>query len=128
MTVKFMIAAVYLSLIALAAAASSYADTVYLNNGGKISGKIVKDDGSTVTVDIGGGTVVQNKSDIARIKKEEEVLLPIKESEAIKQAEQESATPMLDTKKDRKGIAGMVGGIVDTAFSILKFDFLKKDK
>jgi len=106
---------------------SVFADTIYLKNGGKITGKVTKDSGSTLTIDIGGGTVVQNKADVVRIKTEADVLQP-KESEALKAAEDESATPMLDTKKNRKGIFGIVGGVVDTAFSILKFDFLKKNK
>lgn len=106
---------------------TTLADTIFLKNGGKISGKVIKDSGKTVTIDIGGGTVVQNKADIVRIKTEEGSLQP-KESAAFKAAEEESATPMLDTKKARKGPFGFIGGIVDTAFSILKFDFLKKDK
>jgi hypothetical protein len=118
---------VLLLLVVLIAPVSSNADTIYLKNGGKISGKVIKDNGSTVTIDIGGGTVVQNKNDIVRIKTESETLRS-KESEALEAAEQESATPMLDTKKGKKGVFGIVSGVVDTAFSILKFDFLKKDR
>ena len=114
-------------ILSVAFSALAFADTIYLKNGGKITGKVVKDTGVTVTIDIGGGTVVQNKTDIVRIKTEAEVLKP-KESEALEAAEEESATPMLDTKKTKKGIFGMVEGVVDTAFSILKFDFLKKNK
>jgi len=119
------VACFLLSLVFIAATA--FADTVYLNNGGRITGKVIKDNGPTVTIDLGSGTVVLNKSDIARIKIDEEVLQP-KETQATETAEEESATPMLDTKKTKKGIVGMVEGVVDTAFSILKFDFLKKDK
>jgi hypothetical protein len=115
----------FLSVVLITAAAD--ADTVYLKNGGKITGTVIKESAGTVTIDIGGGTVVQNKSDIVRIKTDADALRP-KESEALKAAEEESATPMLDTKKNRKGLFGIVGGVVDTAFSILKFDFLKKDK
>jgi len=122
---RSMLASFLLSLIFIAGVVS--ADTIYLKNGGKISGKVIKDNGQTVTIDIGGGTAVQNKSDIVRIKTEEETLQP-KEAEALKAAEEESATPMLDTKKTKKGIFGIAEGVVDTAFSILKFDFLKKDK
>jgi hypothetical protein len=114
-------------MIALSLSVSASADTIYLNNGGKISGKVVKENDTTVTIDIGGGTVVQNKSDIVRIKTEDQNLTP-KESDAFKAAEEESATPMLDTKKGKKGVFGMIEGMVDTAFSILKFDFLKKEK
>ncbi len=114
-----------LATVLIASAAG--ADTVYLKNGGKIKGKVIKDNGQVVTIDIGGGTVVQNKADIVRIRVEAEVLQP-KEPEVSKTAEEVSATPMIDTKKTKKGVFGMVEGVVDTAFSILKFDFLKKDK
>ena len=114
-----------LSIVLVAAIAS--ADTFYLKNGGKIKGKVVKDDGRLVTIDIGGGTVVQNKADIVRVRMETEAL-QLKEPEVSKTVEEESATPMIDTKKTKKGLFGMVEGVVDTAFSILKFDFLKKDK
>ena len=127
MTGIFRRAFVVLFLAAVLIAATACADTVYLKNGGKIKGKVVKDDGQTVTMDIGAGTVVQNKSDIVRIRMEKEAL-QLKETEALKVAEEESATPMLDTKKTKKGVFGIVEGVVDTAFSILKFDFLKKDK
>ena len=103
------------------------ADTIYLKNGAKINGRVVTENAGTVTIDIGGGTVVQNKADIVRIKTEAEVLQP-KESEALKAAEDKSATPSLYTKKTKKGVFGMFEGVFDTAFSILKFDFLKKDK
>jgi len=103
------------------------ADIIYLKNGGKINGKVIRDDGNTVTVDIGGGTVVQNKSDIVRMKTEAEFLQP-KEMKTPKTAVEEPATPMFDTNKTKKGLFGMIGGVVDTAFSILKFDFLKKEK
>jgi len=119
------LACFFLSLIIFAGAA--FADTIYLNNGGKIKGKVIREAEDTVTIDIGGGTVVQNRADIVRIKTEADVLQP-KESKALKAAEEKSATPMFDTKKTKKGVLGIVGGIVDTAFSILKFDFLKKDK
>lgn len=116
-------------ILAASAASWALADVVYLKNGGKITGKIVKYGPDTVTVDIGGGTVVQNKADIVRIKSDAEMLEPkVAEKDALKTAEDESATPMLDTKKNKKGLFGMVEGVVDTAFSILKFDFLKKDK
>ena len=108
-------------------AATAGADTVYLKNGGKIQGKVIKDDGRIVMIDVGAGTVVQNKADIVRIRAEAEFLQP-KEPAALKPAEEESATPMIDTKKTKKGILGIVEGVVDTAFSILKFDFLKKNK
>ena len=114
-------------LSAVLIAATAGADTVFLKNGGKINGKILKENAKTVTIDIGGGTVVQNKTDIVRIKTDAGTLKP-KEAKAIEAAEEESATPMLDTKKTKKGLFGMVEGVVDTAFSILKFDFLKKDK
>jgi hypothetical protein len=117
-----------ISLLAVALiAATAGADTIYLKNGGKVKGKVVKDDGLVVTIDIGSGTVVQNKADIVRIRAEAEFLEP-KKPEAVKVDEEESATPMIDTKKNKKGLFGMVEGVVDTAFSILKFDFLKKDK
>lgn len=118
---------ILLLLGALSFPAALYADTVYLKNGGRVSGKIVKEDAKTVTIDIGAGTVVQNRADIIRIKKDEDAL-QLKESEAVSAAEEESATPMLDTGKNKKGLFGIVSGVVDTAFSILKFDFLKKDK
>ena len=105
----------------------SGADMIYLKNGGKLTGKVVKDNGSVVIIDIGGGTVVQNKADIVRIKTDANALKP-KEPEALEDASEEPTTPMLDTKKTKKGLFGVVGGVVDTAFSILKFDFLKKDK
>lgn len=108
-------------------AAIACADTVYLKNGGKINGKVIKDDGRLVTIDVGAGTVVQNKADIVRVRVEAEILKP-KEQEVLKTVEEESATPMIDTRKTKKGILGMAEGVVDTAFSILKFDFLKKDK
>ncbi|MCX5680325.1 MAG: hypothetical protein NTZ95_06740 [Candidatus Omnitrophica bacterium] len=116
-----------LLLFAILLAGIAGADTVYLKNGGRIIGKVIKDNGSMVTINIDGGTVVQNKADIVRIKTEAETLQP-KESEVLKTAEEESATPMLDTKKTKKGLFGMVEGVVDTAFSILKFDFIKKSK
>ena len=108
-------------------AATACADTVYLKNGGKINGKVIKDDGRVVTIDVGAGTVVQNKTDIVRVRVEAEILKP-KEQEVLKTVEEDSATPMIDTRKTKKGILGMAEGVVDTAFSILKFDFLKKDK
>lgn len=117
---------VILILSAIFTSAAS-ADVIYLKTGGKISGKVVKESVDTVTIDIGGGTVVQNKSDIVRIKTEEEALQP-KEMALPEVLEEESATPMLDTSKNKKGPFGIVAGVVDTAFSILKFDFLKKDK
>ena len=126
MTVLRRSAMVFLLLSAVILAGMAGADTIYLKNGGKINGKVIKDNGQTVTIDIGGGTAVQNKTDIVRVKTEE-VLRP-KESEAFKAAEGESATPMLDTKKTKPGFFGIVEGVVDTAFSVLKFDFLKKDK
>lgn len=126
MTLLLKCVLVVLILSAMVLPAAS-ADTIYLKNGGKISGSVIRDNGQTVTVDIGGGTVVQNKSDIVRIKTEAEFLQP-KEAAALKAAEEESATPMLDTKKTKKGLFGIVGGVVDTAFSIIKFDFLKKEK
>lgn len=118
---------VFITVFAVLFAGMAGADTIYLKNGGKISGKVIKDNGKTVTINIGGGTVVQNKADIVRIKTEAAELQP-KESEALEGAEEESATPMLDTRKSGKGLFGILGGVVDTAFSILKFDFLKKDK
>jgi len=114
-------------LAAILITATACADTVYLKNGGKINGKVIKDDGRVVTIDVGAGTVVQNKSDIVRVRVEAEILKP-KEQEALKTVEEDSATPMMDTRKTKKGILGMAEGVVDTAFSILKFDFLKKDK
>lgn len=114
---------------------SACADTIYLKNGGKIKGRVVKDNAETVTINVDGGTVVQNKADIVRVKKDEGAILPkepesgrLNEPETLNAAEEESATPMLDTNKKDKGPFGTVGRVVDTAFSIAKFDFLKKDK
>ena len=118
---------VILILAIVLIADTAFADTMYLKNGGKIKGRVIKDDGRTVTMDIGGGTIVQNKADIVRMRMEAEILEP-KEPEVLKAAEDDSATPMIDTKKTKKWLFGMVEGVLDTAFSILKFDFLKKDK
>ena len=43
------------------------ADTVWLKNGGRITGIIVKETNDTVVLDIGGGTVSHNKKTISRI-------------------------------------------------------------
>lgn len=125
MTVVLKRALVIFILSAVFSSAAAFADTIYLKNGGKIKGKVIKDNGSTLTIDVGGGTVVQNKADVVRIKAE---VLQLKEPEAPKAAREESATPMFDTKKTKRGVLGTIEGVIDTAFSILKFDFLKKNK
>jgi len=62
----FLLATVFIMM----ASAGVQADIIYLKNGGKITGIVTKDDGTLVYIDIGSGTVVHNKADIVRIKKE----------------------------------------------------------
>lgn len=51
------------------AAAAAYADTVYLKNGGSVSGIIDKEDEGSIEVNIGSGTVTFKRSQIDRIEK-----------------------------------------------------------
>ena len=48
------------------------ADTIYLKNGHSIVGEIVQETEDAVEIDIGGGTVIQNRAGIASIEKTDE--------------------------------------------------------
>jgi len=120
----FLLATIFVML----ASACAQADIIYLKNGGKITGIVTKDDGTLVSIDIGSGTVVHNKKDIARIKKEAlpkaSVIVPVPAANNV-------SVPIFTSEekpKQKMGVGQILKGIVDTAFSIIKFDFLKKSQ
>jgi len=120
----FLLSAVFVMI----ASACAQADIIYLKNGGKITGTVTKDDGTMVSIDIGSGTVVHNKKDIVRIKKEalpkSSVIVPVPASGNV-------SVPLFTSEekpKQKMGVGQILKGIVDTAFSIIKFDFLKKER
>lgn len=105
----FIIAA-FMAMSSMLYCAVSMADTIHLKNGGKIDGTVIKDDGAAVTIDIGCGTVVQNKKDITRVD------------------EDKSPRRIIRAPQPKKRIAEVFDFLAEGAKSVLRLDFLKKSK
>lgn len=94
------------------------ADVIHLKNGGKIKGVVVKDRGAGVIIDIGCGTVVQNKKDIARIDREDPVwrtAYPKKETAAQVRA-----------PRPRAKLIEVFDFLMEGVRSVMRLDFLKR--
>lgn len=102
----------------------SSADTVMLKNGGKISGTVVKDNGSTVIIDIGAGTVVQNKKDIARVEQAEAAKGAV--SERVNYTKKTPPAARVKAPPAKARVSEVFDMLTEGVKSILRFDFLKK--
>ena len=114
-------------LLAYTCANAAFADTVYLKNGGRVKGMVVREDKSAVVIDIGGGTVVQNRVDVLRIEREsaQDTWSPNAGTNyGIKSAEHKHVTSP-QPKSTLSEVAEDAGNMIG---SILRLDLFKKSQ
>lgn len=115
---------IFLMLVFIFAQAVS-ADTIYLKNGGKIKGTVVDESRVSMTIDIGGGTVVQNKKDVVKIEKgnREDAWSPkTSYNYGIKNADRKH----VEAPPAKSKFSEIVEGIGNFIGSLVRLDFLKR--
>jgi len=93
------------------------ADVIHLKNGGKIKGTVVGDADGIVTIDIGGGTVVQNKRDVVRVERD---------NFAPRQRNFGTSDRRIAPPKPRTKLTEIFGDFINICTSVLRGDFLKR--
>jgi hypothetical protein len=117
MKTKFIKSIAVTAVLIFISIATLNADVIHLKNGGKIKGTVVSDADGIVTIDIGGGTVVQNKRDVVRVDKENFVPRP----RSFGTSDRRITPP-----KPRTKLTEIFNDFINICTSVMRGDFLKR--
>lgn len=116
-----------LAMAGILACATANADVIYLKNGGRVHGLVIRDNGKTVTIDIGNGTVVHNRQDILRIE-EEGVEIARTSSSGRIEIRDEKGIKHIRAPRPKTKFSQVVEAVGEAIGSVLRLDFLKRSK